>query len=151
MLVGAGIGVTPFASIIKCLYHLKKTDSKCKIEKAYFFWICRDMTSFEWFQTLLRGMFTCGSWWIINAWVDLELDMKETGNTFLSINIYLTQRLKEEIREEYKIQQEEMELDPITRLEARTKFGRPDFDTIFDELKEAHIGESKQPHSHLPP
>jgi len=67
--------------------------------------------------------------------------MKETGNTFLSINIYLTQRLKEEIREEYKIQQEEMELDPITRLEARTKFGRPDFDTIFDELKEAHIGE----------
>lgn len=57
MLVGAGIGVTPFASIIKCLYDLKKNDAKCKIEKAYFFWICRDMTSFEWFQSLLRGIF----------------------------------------------------------------------------------------------
>lgn len=56
MLVGAGIGVTPFASIIKSLYHLKNNDAKCKIEKAYFFWICRDMTSFEWFQSLLRGL-----------------------------------------------------------------------------------------------
>jgi len=126
MLVGAGIGVTPFASIIKSLYHMKKNDAKCKIEKAYFFWICRDMVSFEWFQVLLR---------------QLEEDMKETGNTFLSINIYLTQRIKKDILEEYKIQQQEMELDPITRLEARTKFGRPDFDTIFDELKEAHRGE----------
>lgn len=68
--------------------------------------------------------------------------MKETGNSFLNINIYLTERVKKELLEEYKIQQEEMELDPITRLEARTKFGRPDFDTIFDELKEGHRGES---------
>ena len=56
MLVGAGIGVTPFASIIKALYHKKRTEpAKCKIEKAYFFWICSDMTSFEWFQTLLQS------------------------------------------------------------------------------------------------
>jgi len=126
MLVGAGIGVTPFASIIKSLYHKRKTNAKCKVEKVYFFWICRDMTSFEWFQTLLK---------------ELEDDMKETGEQFLNINIYLTQRFSEEVLGEYKIQQEEMELDPITRLTTRTKFGRPDFSTIYDELKEAHIGE----------
>jgi len=126
MLVGAGIGVTPFASIIKSLYHLKGNNDKCKIQKVYFFWICRDMTSFEWFQELLQT---------------LENTMREQNDHFLSINIYLTERLKKELVEEYKIQQEEMELDPITRLHTRTKFGRPDFDTIYEELREAHRGE----------
>ena len=57
VLIGAGIGVTPFASILKSLYHKKKANEKCRIEKAYFFWICREYKAFEWFQTLLRGSF----------------------------------------------------------------------------------------------
>lgn len=73
----------------------------------------------------------------------MEEEMEAGGDDFLSINIYLTQRLQKEILDEYKIQQEEMDVDPITRLKTRTKFGRPDFDTIFDELKEAHVGQSK--------
>lgn len=64
--------------------------------------------------------------------------MNETGEDFLSINIYLTQPVKEDQLKEYKIQQEEMELDPVTRLETRTKFGRPDFETIFDEISAVH-------------
>ena len=68
--------------------------------------------------------------------------MKERGDFFLSINIYLTERLQKDLEAEYRVQQEQMEFDPITNLVARTKFGRPDFDTIFDELKEAHRGES---------
>lgn len=57
VLVGAGIGVTPFASIIKSLYHKKRNSAKCKITKAYFFWICREIKAFEWFQDLLRSKF----------------------------------------------------------------------------------------------
>ena len=38
VLCGAGIGVTPFASILN------------------FFWICRDFGSFEWFRSLLLAI-----------------------------------------------------------------------------------------------
>ena len=56
MMIGAGIGVTPFASILKALLHRKRTSSQCKVEKVHFYWICREYKAFEWFQTLLRGM-----------------------------------------------------------------------------------------------
>eukprot|EP01095_Lingulamoeba_sp_RSL-Kostka_P005666 TRINITY_DN170_c1_g2_i1.p1 TRINITY_DN170_c1_g2~~TRINITY_DN170_c1_g2_i1.p1 ORF type:complete len:545 (+),score=177.86 TRINITY_DN170_c1_g2_i1:137-1771(+) len=125
MLIGAGIGVTPFASALKELYYRKKNDAHCKVEKAYFFWICRDYAAFEWFQEVIRT---------------LEIEMKEQGDDFLSINIYLTQRFKPERIDELKLEQEESEFDPLTNLESKTNFGRPDFDVIFDDLREAHIG-----------
>ena len=73
MLVGAGIGVTPFASILKsvwsvyyrqyCImcgiihsrrYKLSNEASTLKIKRLYFFWVCPDTTAFEWFADLLR-------------------------------------------------------------------------------------------------
>ena len=83
ILCGAGIGVTPFASILKTVYlrfffvcsfsplslrlphlafssRLKKfreglteTNPMKKLEKVYFFWVLRDFGAFEWFRTLL--------------------------------------------------------------------------------------------------
>ena len=51
-----GIGVTPFASVLKALYHKKMTGAKLKVEKVHFYWSARDVRAFEWFQVLLRGM-----------------------------------------------------------------------------------------------
>ncbi|KAF8202852.1 NADPH oxidase isoform 1 [Pholiota molesta] len=45
ILVGAGIGVTPFASILKHIGSLRRVE---------FFWVCRDAPSFGWFQSLLQ-------------------------------------------------------------------------------------------------
>ncbi len=55
MLIGGGIGVTPFASILKdCRYRIEKL-GETSLNKVYFFWVCRDKNAFEWFSDLLAG------------------------------------------------------------------------------------------------
>jgi NADPH oxidase len=57
VLVGAGIGVTPFASILKSIwYRMNYPQGKSRLRKVYFFWICRDFGSFEWFRSLLLAI-----------------------------------------------------------------------------------------------
>lgn len=57
VLVGAGIGVTPFASILKSIwYRMNYPKGKTRLRKVYFFWICRDFGSFEWFRSLLLAI-----------------------------------------------------------------------------------------------
>jgi NADPH oxidase 2 len=57
VLVGAGIGVTPFASILKSIwYRLNYPQKKTRLRKVYFFWVCRDFGSFEWFRSLLLAI-----------------------------------------------------------------------------------------------
>lgn len=57
VLVGAGIGVTPFASILKSIwYRMNYPQTKTRLRKVYFFWVCRDFGSFEWFQSLLLAI-----------------------------------------------------------------------------------------------
>ena len=57
VLVGAGIGVTPFASILKSIwYRMNYSQGKTRLRKVYFFWICRDFGSFEWFRSLLLAI-----------------------------------------------------------------------------------------------
>merc|ERR1712203_463970 len=68
VLVGTGIGVTPFASILKSLNLNSRTPSKPKTptskevaelswtpcERVFFFWLCRGQDEFEWFYDLLQ-------------------------------------------------------------------------------------------------
>ncbi|XP_015332096.1 cytochrome b-245 heavy chain-like, partial [Marmota marmota marmota] len=77
MLVGAGIGVTPFASILKSVwYKYCNNATNLRLKKIYFYWLCRDTHAFEWFADLLQL---------------LESQMQERNNAdFLSYNIYLT-------------------------------------------------------------
>ena len=57
VLVGAGIGVTPFASILKSVwYRMNYPKEKSRLQKVYFFWVCRDFGSFEWFKSLLMAI-----------------------------------------------------------------------------------------------
>jgi NADPH oxidase len=57
MLVGAGIGVTPFASILKSIwYRMSHGKQQTRLRKVYFFWVCRDFGSFEWFKSLLSAI-----------------------------------------------------------------------------------------------
>ena len=54
ILVGAGIGVTPFASILKHIWWRQKRGTLGALRRVEFFWVCRDTPSFGWFQTLLQ-------------------------------------------------------------------------------------------------
>jgi len=122
-LCGAGIGVTPFASILKTIsYHLQDPilRSKMKLRKVYFFWISREHTAFEWFGDLLQR---------------IEKETKNLGY-FLEINIYLTGRFKQDqIRDLYA---KKDDMDTFTHLESKTNFGRPRWDTVFSALRNRH-------------
>lgn len=57
VMIGAGIGVTPFASILESIaQHEPKTLGR--LEKAHFYWLNRDQYSFEWFAALLATLET---------------------------------------------------------------------------------------------
>lgn len=59
ILVGGGIGVTPFASILKSIWYrlnYPQQGAPTRLQKVYFFWVCRDFDSFEWFKSLLEAI-----------------------------------------------------------------------------------------------
>lgn len=82
ILVGAGIGVTPFASILKSIsLRLKARASAADTESlvVYFYWICRDQSEFNSFKDLidecmknegLKGLLE------VNTYTTGELDLK---------------------------------------------------------------------------
>jgi NADPH oxidase len=118
VLVGAGIGVTPFASILKHIWYRQKKASMGALRRVEFFWICRDAPSFGWFQSLLQ-----------------EVEAAQMDPNFLRINIYLTQKLKEDTIWNIVVNDAGAEYDPLTLLRTRTMYGRPDWKAIFLRLR----------------
>ncbi|EEA19645.1 hypothetical protein EYB25_009746 [Talaromyces marneffei] len=121
MLVGAGIGVTPFASILKSIwYRMSRGKQQTRLRKVYFFWVCRDFGSFEWFKSLLSA---------IEA-QDLE--------SRIEIHTYLTAKIKPDDATNIMINDANAPQDTITGLRAPTNFGRPNWDMIFRSVRKIH-------------
>lgn len=60
VLIGAGIGITPYASIIKNInYKCNKVKSTTLLKKVHFFWICPSIDTFEWFGSMMVNCFFC--------------------------------------------------------------------------------------------
>lgn len=49
-------GVTPFASILKHIWYRQQRGDVGSLRRVVFFWICRDVPSFGWFQSLLEAV-----------------------------------------------------------------------------------------------
>ncbi|KLO13975.1 NADPH oxidase [Schizopora paradoxa] len=120
VLVGAGIGVTPFASILKHIWYRQRKGNMGCLKRVEFFWVCRDAPSFGWFQSLLQ-----------------EVEAAQTDPNFLRINIYLTQKIGEDMLWNIAINDAGAEYDPLTLLRTRTMFGRPDWKSIFGRMRQA--------------
>lgn len=61
VLIGAGIGVTPWASVLKTLWHLRSPRHKREghmLRRVEFIWVCKDLREFEWFQNLITSLNT---------------------------------------------------------------------------------------------
>ncbi|KAI0778292.1 NADPH oxidase [Trametes elegans] len=138
VLIGAGIGVTPFASILKHIWYRQKRGTLGSLKRVEFFWVCRDAPSFGWFQTLLQE--------VEAAQADREcLRSKHrcysltfrTAANFLRINIYLTQKISEDMLWNIAVNDAGAEYDPLTLLRTRTMFGRPDWKTIYGRMAQA--------------
>ncbi|KAJ7584805.1 NADPH oxidase isoform 2 [Mycena floridula] len=124
MLVGAGIGVTPFASILKSIWYrmnnFNAVGKPTRLSKVYFTWVIRDYGAAEWFHSLLRA-----------------IEEQDTQNR-IEINIYLTARIKEDDMNNIYVQDVGAEKDAITSLRAPTHYGRPNWDRVFGSLTEKH-------------
>ncbi|GAA5884856.1 hypothetical protein JCM6882_007126 [Rhodosporidiobolus microsporus] len=122
VLVGAGIGVTPFASILKHIWYRTTypSDKEMALRKVYFFWVCRDYAAFEWFQSLLVAL------------EEQDLDHR------LEIHTYLTGRVREHEMHNIFANDVGGEVDALTRLRAPTHYGRPNWDRIFSSIAASH-------------
>ncbi|XP_006008590.1 NADPH oxidase 3 [Latimeria chalumnae] len=125
--IGAGIGVTPFASVLKSIwYKLCDPNTSSKLQKVYFFWICRDTYTFEWFTDLL---------------VSLEGQLSEKGKShFLSYHLFLT-GWNESQAAHIALHCDEKR-DVITGLKQKTFYGRPNWDIEFKKIADNHPGNS---------
>ncbi|KAH7137066.1 ferric reductase NAD binding domain-containing protein [Dactylonectria estremocensis] len=127
ILIGAGIGVTPWASILKNIWHLRNKGEGLKhLRRVEFIWISRDTSSFEWFHSLLDSL--------ENRPDEVR---RSSVDQFLRIHIFLTQKLDNDTAQNIVLNSVGAEVDPLTRLKAGTNFGRPDFFKIFTAIRDS--------------
>ncbi|RMC22018.1 hypothetical protein DUI87_02889 [Hirundo rustica rustica] len=123
MLVGVGIGVTPFASILKSIwYKFQQADQTLKTKKIYFYWLCWDTGAFAWFNDLLAS---------------LEQKMAELGKAdFLTYCLFLTcwdTSIANNVALHF-----DTAMDTVMGLRHKTIFGRPMWNMEFAAVAAAH-------------
>ncbi|KAJ3372435.1 hypothetical protein GGF31_001876 [Allomyces arbusculus] len=124
--VAAGIGVTPFASVLKSLGFRARTDPDLILRKVDFFWVNRDKQAFEWFQAELRSLESM------------------LPSHLLQYHLHLTEKLGLDAIHNYCLNAAGADFDPITQLRAQLQFGRPDWEhelaKIRDRVLAANVG-----------
>ncbi|RAH47193.1 putative NADPH oxidase (NoxA) [Aspergillus brunneoviolaceus CBS 621.78] len=127
VLIGTGIGVTPWASILKSIWHLRaRPNPPRRLRRVEFIWVCKDTSSFEWFQALLSSLESQSA----------STAAYEGSVEFLRIHTYLTQRLDDDTAANIYLNSVGQDLDPLTELRSRTNFGRPDFKRLFSAMRD---------------
>uniref|UniRef100_A0A672S836 NAD(P)H oxidase (H2O2-forming) n=1 Tax=Sinocyclocheilus grahami TaxID=75366 RepID=A0A672S836_SINGR len=126
VLVGAGIGVTPFASILKDLVFKSSVKFKFHCKKVYFIWVTRTQRQFEWVSEIIREV--------------EDMDAQE----LVSVHFYITQ-----LAEKFDLRttmlyvcerhfQKVWNRSLFTGLRSITHFGRPPFLAFLSSLQEVH-------------
>uniref|UniRef100_A0A8C6CX69 NADPH oxidase 5 n=1 Tax=Moschus moschiferus TaxID=68415 RepID=A0A8C6CX69_MOSMO len=144
VLIGAGIGVTPFASILQSILyrHQKRKhicpscqhswmesgqDEEMKLQKVDFIWVNRDQQSFEWFVSLLTKL-------------EMEQAEETPEGRFLELHMYMTSALSKNDIKAIGLQialdllAKKEKKDSITGLQTRTQPGRPDWNKVFQKV-----------------
>ncbi|KAL1463002.1 hypothetical protein WDU94_014795 [Cyamophila willieti] len=133
VMVGGGIGVTPYASILNDLVFGTSTNrySGVSCKKVYFLWICPSHKHFEWFIDVLR-----------------DVEKKDVTNV-LEIHIFITQFFhKFDLRTTmlYICENHFQRLSKssmFTGLKAVNHFGRPDMSSFLKFVQKKHSYVSK--------
>ncbi|ELU01203.1 hypothetical protein CAPTEDRAFT_159209 [Capitella teleta] len=128
VLVGGGIGVTPFASILKDIKYKSRTNAQFVCKKVYFLWVTRTQRQFEWLTDIIREV---------------------EDSDLVSVHVFITQ-----FKEKYDIRttmlyiceryfQKISERSLFTGLRSITHFGRPEFKQFFQMLQVEHPNNSE--------
>ena len=149
VLIGGGIGITPYASILSSLmaqfrssrvvckhcnginYTSKGIAGNRRLTKVDFIWVNRDQKNFEWFLNLLRQF---------EQEQEYYLASNSNEKRFLDIHLYFT-----EIKNDENIGNVPLDLiskiwaqvagqDIFTSLKSKTHLGRPKWDEVFSRL-----------------
>lgn len=127
VLIGAGIGVTPFASILRSILHRKRQgdESLVDLKKVYFVWLNRDQQAFEWFVDLMA-----------------ELESDPETRDLIDTRVHLT-GLRAELTSAsltvaMEVYHQETGRDLLTGLRAQTQLDRPNWHTVLGAIREAH-------------
>jgi NAD(P)H-flavin reductase len=126
VLIGAGIGVTPFASVLESIVLRANEGGPSKLERVHFFWLNRDKYSFEWFSGLLA---------------DLE---KMDAKSLLEIHLCMTGAHAGATALGLEIAREIMHAagrsDIVTGLRTHTHLGPPDWEAMLGAVRDRHAG-----------
>lgn len=118
VMIGAGIGVTPFASVLQSIRLRRQAPGAAEVlAKVHFVWMSGDQHAFEWFTELLS-----------------ELEATDREGLF-DIHIYFTGARADMAGDTLDLARAVLAdhtcSDVVTGLRARTRFGRPDFDALL--------------------
>jgi predicted ferric reductase/Ca2+-binding EF-hand superfamily protein len=129
VLIGAGIGVTPFASVLESLVLRgnRFREQPCALQKAHFFWLNRDQYSFEWFAALLTELETTDH----KQMLDVHICMTggHSGATAAGLEVARA------------ILHAADQRDVVTGLKAMTHMGHPDWETVLSGIAAQHAKE----------
>ncbi|OXA62571.1 NADPH oxidase 5 [Folsomia candida] len=151
VLIGAGIGVTPFASILQSIMYrhweakIGCPSCNCKfsngfqaqvnrLKKVDFFWLNPEQNAFSWFLNLISK---------------LEIEQEELGGEmerFLDVHMYMTRAVKGTEMKAVALQlaldlfYEKNKRDCLAKLKTRMNAGRPDWEKVFTKIKESNHG-----------
>ncbi|XP_059174875.1 dual oxidase 1-like [Physella acuta] len=127
VLVGGGIGVTPFASILKDIAHrAKDVSTRIPCQKVYFVWVTRTQQSFEWMTEIIRQVEAADT----QGFVDVQICITQLKEKFdlRTTMLYICERHFQKIAG----------VSMFTGLRAKTHFGRPKFQDFFEAIKFVH-------------
>ena len=126
VMVGAGIGVTPFASVLESLVLRANGQSvrPLQLEKAYFFWLNRDQYSFEWFSALLSQLEALDQ----RGLLEMHLCMTGARSGATALGLELAR----------DVLHTSGRSDMITGLRMHTHAGPPDWEGMLGAIAERH-------------
>ena len=124
VLIGAGIGVTPFASVLESLVLRARAGHGSKLRKGHFVWLNRDQFSFEWFADILATLEREDR----DGLLDLHLHMTDGRAGATSLSLELARKLAMDAGHP----------DLVTGLRARTHLGAPDWHSLLGDIAKQH-------------
>ncbi|WOL14460.1 hypothetical protein Cni_G23240 [Canna indica] len=140
LLIGLGIGATPFISILKDIANGLRRPSQesvggdlnvnCgEIEKAYFYWVTREQGSFEWFRDIMK-----------------EVSALNKKQGVIEMHNYLTSVFEEGDKRSALVSAVQAlhfmksGVDIISKTPVRANFARPNWPRVFSGLASRHGG-----------
>ena len=126
VMIGAGIGVTPFASVLDSLV-TRAYEGNLELEKLYFYWINKDQSSFEWFKDLLLELEKKDR----RALVEIRIFLSRTRANIAALVLNVARNQAHELGKP----------DLFTGLRAQTRVGKADFERELSEIAKQHASE----------